>query len=96
MTEERTQDCPTRMAIGFGSGFLAGNLFGGIASNWSDVPQVLRNKPWPALARTGSVMMQQGSTLGLVGLAYATVDVRHNLFLQVNLSFFQRRGRRFI
>ena len=77
MDEERAQDCPSRIAMGLGSGFLAGNLFGGIASNWGDVPVVLRNKPLPALARTASVMMQHGATLGLVGLAYSTVDVRY-------------------
>lgn len=61
--------------MGLGSGFVAGSFFGAISSNWGDVPVVLRDKPWPALARTGSVMMQYGTTLGLVGLAYSTVDV---------------------
>lgn len=74
MAEGRATDCPSRIATGLGSGFIAGSLFGGIASNWGDVPVVLRNKPWPALVRTGSVMMQHGATLGLVGLAYSTVD----------------------
>jgi Tim17/Tim22/Tim23/Pmp24 family len=74
MAEDRATDCPSRIATGLGSGFIAGSLFGGIASNWGDVPVVLRNKPWPALVRTGSVMMQHGTTLGLVGLAYSTVD----------------------
>ena len=73
--DERAQDCPTRMALGLGSGFVAGNLFGAISANWGDVPLVLRNKPLPALARTGSVMLQHGTALGLVGLAYSTVDV---------------------
>lgn len=75
MGEGPAQDCSSRIAVGLGSGFLAGNLFGGIASNWGDVPVVLKDKPWPALARTGSVMLQHGATLGLVGLAYSTVDV---------------------
>ena len=75
MAEGPSQSCSSRMAMGLGSGFIAGNLFGGIASNWGEVPVVLKDKPWPALARTGSVMLATGATLGLVGLAYATVDV---------------------
>lgn len=38
--------------------------------------QVLRDKPWPALARTGSQMAQYGGTLALVGGTFAAVDVR--------------------
>jgi hypothetical protein len=72
---ERAQDCPSRIASGLGSGFVAGSLFGAVASNWGDVPVVLRDKPWPALVRTGSVMAQYGSTVAMVGAAYATVDV---------------------
>lgn len=72
---ERPEDCPTRIAAGLGSGFIAGGLLGAISSNWSDVPVVLRDKPWPALVRTGNVMLQYGTTLGLVGLAYSTVEV---------------------
>jgi hypothetical protein len=75
MADERPQDCPSRIAAGLGGGFVAGSLLGGIAANWGDVPQVIRNKSLPALVRTGSVMMQHGTTLGLVGLAYSTVDV---------------------
>lgn len=72
---ERPSDCPTRAAIGLGSGFIAGSLFGAISSNWSEIPVVLKDKPWPALVRTGNVMMQYGATIGVVGLAYSTVDV---------------------
>ena len=46
-----------------------------MTSNWGDVPVVLRDKPFPALVRTGSVMAQYGATLALVGGTYATVDV---------------------
>lgn len=74
MGEERP--CASRIVTGFTSGFFSGSLFGAIASNWSDVPKVLRDKPWPALVNTGKVMAQHGATLGLVGLAYSTVDVR--------------------
>lgn len=73
---ERPQDCPSRIAIGLGSGFAAGALLGAVKSNWGDVPVVLRDKPWPALVRTGSVMTQFGTTLGLVGLTYSAVEVR--------------------
>ena len=64
------------MVFGLVTGFAAGSLIGAVLSNWSDVPLVLRDKPWPALMRTGSVMAQHGSTLGVVGLAFAGVDVR--------------------
>jgi hypothetical protein len=36
---------------------------------------VLRDKPWPALVRTGAQMAQYGSTLALVGGTFAAVDV---------------------
>jgi hypothetical protein len=36
---------------------------------------VLRDKPWPALVRTGGQMAQYGATLALVGGTFATVDV---------------------
>ena len=75
LSVERPEDCPTRISVGIASGFVAGSLFGAVASNWGDVPLVIRDKPWPALLRTGSVMMQYGATLGLVGLAFSTVDV---------------------
>lgn len=42
---------------------------------------VLRDKPWPALVRTGSQMGQYGATLALVGGTFATVDVS---WLQAN------------
>jgi import inner membrane translocase subunit TIM22 len=74
MEEERPQDCAARAAIGLGSGVVAGTVLGAVASNWSEVPLVLRNRPWPALVRTGGVMLEYGSTLGAVGLAYSAVD----------------------
>lgn len=73
---ERPEDCPTRVAIGLGSGFAAGALGGAVVSNWGDVPAVVRNRPWPALVRTGSVMASYGTTLGLVGFTFAAVEVR--------------------
>lgn len=47
---------------------------GAVASNWGDVPVVLRDKPWPTLVRTGSVMTRYGATLGLVGFTYSAVE----------------------
>ena len=73
---ERPEDCPSRIGLAAGGGFVAGSLFGAVASNWGDIPVVLRDKPWPALVRTGSVMAQYGSTLALVGAAFAAADVR--------------------
>lgn len=72
---ERPEDCPSRIGLAAGGGFVAGSLFGAVASNWGDIPVVIRDKPWPALVRTGSVMASYGSTLALVGAAFATVDV---------------------
>jgi hypothetical protein len=48
---------------------------GAVTSNWGDIPVVLRDKPWPALVRTGSQMAQYGTTLALVGGTFAVVDV---------------------
>ena len=73
--DDRPEDCATRISLGLGTGFFLGNILGAIASTWDDVPLVLKNKPWPALVRTGSVMMNYGTSLGLVGLTYSTVDV---------------------
>lgn len=53
----------------------AGALLGAVASNWGDIDVVLRDKPWPALVRTGSQMAQYGGTLALVGGTFAAVDV---------------------
>lgn len=46
------------------------------STDWGDIPVVLRDKPWPALARTGAQMANYGVTLALVGGTFATVDVR--------------------
>lgn len=71
---EDEQSCLFKAGKGLVTGFMGGSLLGAIFSNWSDVPVVLRDKPWPALVRTGGVMVQHGSTLGAVGLAFAAVD----------------------
>ncbi|WPT17822.1 Outer envelope pore protein 16-3/mitochondrial [Picochlorum sp. SENEW3] len=72
--DEDEQGCLLKAGKGLVTGFMTGSLLGAIFSNWSDVPVVLRDKPWPALVRTGGVMVQHGSTLGAVGLAFAAVD----------------------
>ncbi|KAL4428487.1 hypothetical protein ABPG75_002576 [Micractinium tetrahymenae] len=72
--EERSESWPGRIGAGVGVGFAAGALLGAVASNWGDVDVVLRDKPWPALVRTGSQMAQYGSTLALVGGTFAAVD----------------------
>jgi len=72
--DEDEQGCLLKAGKGLVTGFMTGSLLGAIFSNWSDVPVVLRDKPWPALVRTGGVMAQHGSTLGGVGLAFAAVD----------------------
>lgn len=72
--EERSDAWPTRVGTAVGVGFAAGALFGAVASNWGDIPVVLRDKPWPALVRTGVQMAQHGSTLALVGGTFAAVD----------------------
>lgn len=64
----------SRTINGTVSSFVAGNITGALAANWGDIPVVLRNKPWPALQRTGRIMLQYGGTFGAVGLAFTGVD----------------------
>ena len=50
-------------------------LLGAVFSNWSDSPLAVHNqRALPALQKTGALMVQHGSTLGAVGLAYASVE----------------------
>lgn len=60
--------------MGLGAGFVGGSFLGAVTASWSDVPVVLRDKPWPTLVRTGAVMGRYGATLGIVGLVFSTVD----------------------
>lgn len=53
MAERRPDDCTYRVATGGASSFAAGSLAGAATANWGDVPVVLRDKPGPALKRTG-------------------------------------------
>lgn len=73
---DRPEDCATRIGMGVASGAVTGAFLGAVASNWGDIPLVLRNKPLPALLRTGNVMVNYGATLAVVGLTYSAVDVR--------------------
>ena len=60
---------------GASAGFLGGSLLGAVFSNWSDRPLAVHNQQaLPALQKTGALMLQHGSTLGAVGVAYAAVE----------------------
>lgn len=73
--DEGESSCVTSSLKGLATGFVGGSLLGAIFSNWSDQPITIHNqRALPALQKTGSLMMQHGSTLGAVGLAYAAVD----------------------
>ena len=48
----------------------AGNITGALAANWGDIPVVLRNKPWPALQRTGD-QLAAGCSLSFLAVAVA-------------------------
>jgi hypothetical protein len=73
--EGRESDCVAASLRGATAGFLGGSLLGAVFSNWSDSPLAVRNqRALPALQKTGALMVQHGSTLGAVGLAYAAVD----------------------
>lgn len=51
---EKPQDCLSRVLSGTISSFVAGGIIGALTANWGDVPQVLQDKPLPALKRTGT------------------------------------------
>ena len=50
---EKPQDCMSRVVSGTTSSFIAGGIIGALTANWGDIPQVLQDKPLPALKRTG-------------------------------------------
>ena len=67
--------CVVAALKGVSAGFLGGSLLGAVFSNWSDSPLAVHNqRALPALQKTGALMVQHGSTLGAVGLAYAAVE----------------------
>lgn len=72
---EHPEDCATRIGMGLISGAVTGAFMGAVASNWGDIPPVIRNKPWPALLRTGGVMATYGATMSIVGVTYSATDV---------------------
>ena len=51
---EKPQDCMSRVISGTASSFVAGGIIGALTANWGDIPQVLQDKPLPALRRTGA------------------------------------------
>jgi hypothetical protein len=65
-------DCKTLVGLSTLGGYLSGAVYGGIVSNWSDVPKVLRDQSWPALKRTGGMMNRYGLALGVLGLTYTS------------------------
>lgn len=50
---DKPQDCMSRVISGTTSSFVAGGIIGALTANWGDIPQVLQDKPLPALKRTG-------------------------------------------
>lgn len=72
---EHPEDCATRIGMGLASGAVTGAFMGAVASNWGDIPPVIRNKPLPALLRTGGVMATYGATMSIVGVTYSATDV---------------------
>lgn len=51
---DKPQDCMSRVVSGTTSSFIAGGIIGALTANWGDIPQVLQDKPLPALKRTGA------------------------------------------
>lgn len=64
---ERPEDCISRTLTAVGTGIVAGGIMGAVTANWSNVPPVLRDRPWPALKYTG----------GQVDLAYTCPRIVH-------------------
>ena len=50
---DKPDDCVSRVVSGTTSSFVAGGIIGALTANWGDIPQVLQDKPLPALKRTG-------------------------------------------
>ena len=73
---ERPESFEFRTGSGLVAGYGAGAITGAVTSVWSDVPVVLRDKPWPALARTFKIMNKWGLTYAAIGGTFAAVDVR--------------------
>lgn len=53
---EKPQDCMSRVVSGTTSSLVAGGIIGALTANWGDIPQVLQDKPLPALKRTGMAL----------------------------------------
>ena len=59
---ERPEDCVSRTLTAVGTGLVAGGIMGAVTANWSNVPPVLRDRPWPALKYTGETCMGTAHT----------------------------------
>ena len=57
LPDDRPESCTARILSGTGVGYGLGTVLGAITANWSDLPMVLRDKPWPALVRTGKQLL---------------------------------------
>ncbi|KAK9792753.1 hypothetical protein WJX73_007302 [Symbiochloris irregularis] len=71
---DESGDYVSRVLTGTGVGYGLGAVLGAVTANWSDVPKILRDKPWPALKATGAVMGRFGLTFAVVGAAFTAVD----------------------
>ncbi len=73
---EKPQDCMSRVISGTTSSFVAGGIIGALTANWGDIPQVLQDKPLPALKRTGkSRFIDSSNHLPLcISAAYITKE----------------------
>lgn len=71
---ERPDTFGFRVGTAVGSGYVAGSIMGAVTANWGDIPVVLRDKPWPALVRTGRIMNTWGLTFAAIGGSFALAD----------------------
>ncbi|CAK0786578.1 hypothetical protein CVIRNUC_009792 [Coccomyxa viridis] len=71
---DRPEDCISRTLTAVGTGLVAGGIMGAVTANWSNVPPVLRDRPWPALKYTGQIMGSYAATFAMVGGTFAIVD----------------------
>ena len=84
---EKPQDCMSRVISGTTSSFVAGGIIGALTANWGDIPQVLQDKPLPALKRTGkSHFVDSSNHLPLcISAAYITKEAHVTADAQVPL-----------
>lgn len=69
-----------RVTTGAGVGYGLGAVLGAVTANWSDVPKILRDKPWPALKATGALLLLMHSCTLASVLAYICMFAAAKLF----------------